>query len=279
MKKNNTEFKWFTNKQNLAEIYQSVEMKFALAGKNDNTIMQAHPWVQCRDFLHDALRSKITGKSSSIYGFVYDPNNNNFPSISLDKTLLFISQQKITDIKTYHNNLSKSLLFIHYYENIAGVVNSTLKKIPLRHMNKKDTYNHVWLFEGDVFWISSPYMISMLTFLLRLGDKLPKITSVESPEEIYKTIIDKYEKEWEKKPPLRKDNDIVYLQTCYNKLSKLITMKEKLESIHGKQQLSAMYNPEININNFHSKTGILSACSGTTWNIKFNSIIKKVFKQ
>ena len=277
MKKEIIEFKWFTDKQALSEIYQSVDMKFALAGKNDNIIMQAHPWVKCRDFLHDAIRSQITGIESLIYGFNYDPNDDKFPKISTDKTLLFISQQTIDDVKIYRDHLSRALVLVHHYENIVGVANSTLKKIPLRYMDGKETYNHVWLFEGDVFWLSAPYMISMLTFLLRLGSKLPRMTSVESAEKVYKTIIDKYEKEWEKTPNMRKDNDVVYLKECYNKLSKLVSMKEKLVSVHGEGPLSIMYDSKISIGTFHNQTGILSACKGITWNKAFNSAIEKVF--
>lgn len=278
----NKSFQWFDNKQSLSEIYQSIEMKFSLAGEEDGVIKQAHPWVKCRDFLHDALRSQLTGIESAIFGFKFTPNTAQFPKISLDRTLLLISQQTINDAKTYRADLSKALSFIHYYENLAGVKNSTLKKVPLHFCKDKTAFKHVWLFEGSTFWISAPYMISMLTFLLRLGCKLPKMTAVTEPEKVYKEIVDKYEKEWEEltksRKSFRKDNDVIYLQTCGDKLGVLVTLKDSLLKVHGTDTFSTMYDKSIPISTFHDQTGILNACRGTTWNKKFNEIIKGATK-
>lgn len=277
-----TKFEWFKQKQNLSEIYQSVEIKFALAGEDGDIVKQSHPWVKCRDFLHDALRSQITGTESYIYGFKFNPKIPSFPKISLNKTLLMVSQQTIDDVKVFRENLSRALPFIHYYENLAGVANSTLKKIPLTFCKDKQDFKHVWLFEGSLFWIAAPYMISMLTLLLRLGGKLPKVTAVDDPEKIYKTIVDKYETEWEKlvkeAKSFVKDNDIVYLQTCYNKLSNVVKLKDKLLSVHGTDELSKMYDSTIDIGSFHNLSGIFNACKGTTWNQEFNKIIKGINK-
>lgn len=278
----NRTFKWFVGKQQPAEIYQSVEMKFSMVGGTDVSVEQAHPWVKCRDFLHDAVRSGITGAKSQIYGFCYDPTNKAFPKLRLDKTFMLISQQTIDDVKSYRDDLSKALSFIHYYEDLVGVVNSTIKKVPLCFCKDKTAYRHVWLFEGDVFWISAPYLVSMLTFLLRLGCKLPKVSHIISPEEVYKDIIDKYEKEWKEMTKegksFRKDNDVIYLQSCFRKLSKLVLLKDELKPIHGDGIFSLMNDPKVVIDDFHNKTGILSACTGTTWNEQFNNIVKGVLK-
>ena len=282
-KSTSKEFKWFVHSQPLSEIYQSVEMKFSMAGEDkDGNVLQCHPWVKCRDFLHDAIRSQVTGVASSIYGFRFDPSQDIFPEISIGKTMLLVSQQTIKDVKKYREHLSRALKFINYYENLAGVANATLKKVPMKYCEGLTSYKHVWLFEGDTFWISAPYMISMLTMLLRLGAKLPKKTVVDAPEEVYKNIIEKHESMWKEskengKTP-KKDNDIVYMQTCYDKLSKLVTLKGELAKIHGEGVLSAMYDPKVGIGDFHNTTGILSACKGITWNNDFNAIIKGAFK-
>lgn len=283
-KPKNIKYEWFKNKQNLSEAYQSVKMKFSLVSKEDpNIIKQAHPWVQCRDYLHDAIRSQLHGIKSQIFGFIYDPEDDMFPPINLTKTYLLISQQTITDIKKYRKDLTNALTVIHYYENLMGVENSTLKKVPMTYCKDLKIYNHVWLFEGDVFWLSTPYMISMLTFLLRLGCKLPKNKIVGDPEKIFKTLVDKYEKECEEGKAngkiVKKDNDLTYLKSCYNKLSTLIQLKDNLIDIHGKDVFSALYDVNTPISSFHNNSGILSTCNGKTWNSKFNKIINGAFSK
>lgn len=260
--------KGFTDGNELVEIYQSIAMKFSLADIDRNgVIIQCHPWVQCRDYLHDAIRTQLTGKVSKVYGFKFEKGVN--PDICLTKTCLLISQQGIVEgyKDTFENNLRKALVLINYYEDLVGIVNSTLRKV--EGTNKTD-YKYAWLFEGNYFWLSEPYLISLLTMLLRIGSRLPDDMEFELPNEMFKRIL-KGKKD-------STENDIKYLRTCCDCINPLIENYHELFEDGDLKGFSKLYYEDIPTRTFHNHTGILSVCDGSVWSASLNKKVKEILK-
>ena len=53
----------------LSEMNQTVPFQFAFVTKQNK---MCHQWVNCRDYLQDAVRVALTGKPCEIYGFKYE---------------------------------------------------------------------------------------------------------------------------------------------------------------------------------------------------------------
>lgn len=253
---------YFNFKGNLSEIYQDVNIKFAFASINKDAtkIVQTHPWVKCRDFLHDAVRTQLTGIASAIYGFGFDVQKN--PSIDLDFTRLLITKQNIEDPRKFRIDLGRALRVIHYYEDILGVHRSCIYKVKGDTKNKK--YGHVWCFVGNKVWQSAPYMISTLSFLLRLGCKLPaKFDKTTDPTSTLVAIANDTN--------VKQDNDKRYLSVVGSKLTKVIRTHKKLSELtSGAVYSESLYDPKVPIGSFHDKSGIVSVCNANTWSKDLN---------
>ena len=91
-----TKVEWWKANGGLAEIYQSTHLQFAFLSAPKDGSKQCCAWSKCRDFLHDALRTKITGVKSSIYGFVYDVKTH--PPIDLRRTRMLVKKSGVKKI-------------------------------------------------------------------------------------------------------------------------------------------------------------------------------------
>lgn len=255
---------WFGGGSNLEEIYQSVAMKFAFASFDGaGNILQTHPWIKCRDYLHDAIRTQLTGKIADIYGFMFEKGKN--PDINLNKTELLVSQQNISNVEEFQTNITKALKLINFYEDLVGVENSSIRKV---EADIKRKYNHVWLFDGPKFWITAPHLISMLTFLLRLGCKLPDNCTEKEPMEVLKAINDRNES----------DNDGKYLKSCWERLELLIKHHELLVQGGELEGFSDIYYEDTVISDFHNRSGVVSTCKCNTWSTELNKKLKGIFE-
>jgi hypothetical protein len=254
---------WFKSTNNLAEIYQSVNMKFAFAKKSEGIFIQCHKWIKCRDFLHDAVRTALTGKKSSIFGFTFEKGIN--PELDLENMTMLVSQKGLEKEDELLPNLNRALKIINHYESIAGQPFSKLTKV---EPDKISDYKHVWIIQGPKMWMTAPYLISMFTFLLRLGCKNVEFTDSASLEK----ALEKVSKEE------KKDNDINYLKTIWNKLEVIIVKHSTLIEEKG-NGYSNLYFQDANIQSFHNNSGIVSVCNANTWSHKFNEKIKNVLKE
>lgn len=255
--------KWFSGVKP-AEIYQSFNMKFSFANTAGDEIVQCHQWIKCRDFLHDAVRTMITGNKSSIYSFTFEKGKN--PDFDMDKISMLISKKDVNIATAFRPKLTRSLKLINHFENLAGLDLSTIKKVS---SDKDGGYKHVWLVTGPKFWLSAPYLVSLYTLLLRLGDKSFKFKDSTS---LYKALLELSKK------PAGNDNDTKYLKTVWNKIEKVIMSREEFDTF-DKEGFSKLYTKKTAIGSFHNSTGIVSACSGATWDAAFNKKIMKVLKE
>lgn len=144
----------------LNEIYQSISIRFAFCkvDKKPRTskmvISQLHPWIQCRDFLGDALFATFNKCPYSIYGFKFDGTEKTVPT---KLTYLLIKNSSKED-------LERNLKVLHHFEQKVK-----WKKTKLIDLNTKDGSQPVFLVTSSKRWVSSTALISLYTMLWRLS--------------------------------------------------------------------------------------------------------------
>ncbi|MEA3296185.1 MAG: hypothetical protein U9Q27_03555 [Patescibacteria group bacterium] len=259
--------KWFTSTDLLIEAYQQTEFKFSFASSpNKNKIFkQCHPWVKCRDFLPDAVRATITNKSFSIYGFSFDPITNPALDLNFMHMLVYKSNLKSKDVNRFENKMFFGINLLNHYEEIMKINPSILYRT-------KEDYNSkpVYLFIGNGEWMKSPFLISLYTFLIRLGDKEIVFKNNKDLMDKYAILIKEYEfgKIY--------DNDIGYLKSMWNILHLILKNKEILT--YNNTTNSIFTDSSINNDSFHNMTGIKSLAQATTPIKEINEIIKGLKK-
>jgi hypothetical protein len=265
------EVEWFTGGSSLSEIYQSTKMQFAfLSPSKDGKAKQCHPFALCRDFLHDAVRSHITKKPCNIYGFHYGDTN---PPIDMKHMRVLVKRQVLNTpegVDRFEKSMKMGLKLLQHYESIAGWTKSKLVRV-----QDKDKPN-VWLFMGPVGWMKSPYLVSMYTFIIRLGDKHEQIGKFKTTDELVQKLADISTA----KAIEQNDNDSRYLKTCANKLHVVMENIDKL-FLPGKGKDKAKIDPIYNdsghsIGTFHNNCGIVSLCNCATPNQKLNKTFKEM---
>ena len=253
---------WYKDAGNLIESYQSVALKFSFANEINGRIVQCHEWVKCRDFLHDAVRTMLTGKKSSIFGFSYDMDVN--PPLNMNNIQMLVSQQKLTSWVKLRTDLTKALRLINHFEAMAGTEYTTIQKV---QADKNLLYNHIYLLTGPKMWLTAPHLISMFTFLIRLGTKnIDKFRNDKDLDNIFYKLS---------KLNIH-DNDITYLKTVRAHLKRLVMERESICK-YNKNGFSEMYFSNIPIQGFHDHSGIVGTCKGTTNNIHINNYVKTHF--
>lgn len=258
------EVNWFKGKLHLSEIYQEVGMVFAFCSNSDDPLKSCHPWVKCRDYLHDAVRTQLTGEISRIYGFEFDKESN--PPVDLNNMRMFVSMSDYSKERheEYEAVIKDGLKLVNYFEELAGETLSYVEEVDPKGSNKPIAF----LFTSPKMWLSSPFLISMYTLLLRSGYK--HITQF-SNEEQFLSLINNSDK---------KDNDHKYLSCCGNILHSIIKNRSKLFEVNedGWHKLFFAANT---INTFHNNCGIVSLAQGISPDKEVNNkvmALKTAFK-
>lgn len=259
-----TKVLWFKQPRDLNEIYQQTGMMFAFAHPCEEGLTQCHEWVKCRDFLPDAVRSQITGKKCTIYGFTFDPENN--PNLYLDKIKMLVARGglKKEGITKFKKKIKSSLKLLNHFEDIAGAPKTKVTRVDHSGQSK---YKAVFLFSGPPMWLSSPFLVSIFTFLIRLGDKELEFTDNDSLEKEFKNLVDK------QIAGELNDNDACYLKNSWNKL-KLI-MENRLELFPNENDVHDVYWKGYALNEFHNMSGLNSLTMYNTLDSKLNTAMKK----
>lgn len=256
--------KWFKNPKNLNEIYQQTGTVFAFASLQKNGLAQCHEWVKCRDFLPDAVRSQITGKKCYIYGFSFDTENN--PNIGLDKIRMLVAKGSLNnaDVPKFRQKIKSGLKLLNHFEDIAEVPKTKVVRVDSSTQKK---YKATFLFSGPSMWLSSPFLVSMYTFLIRLGDKELEFTNNEELEKELKSLVDK-----QKKGKLN-DNDACYLNNSWNKMKLIIENRSEL--FPEKDNVHEVYWEKYTINEFHNRSGLNSLTKYCTMDPKLNTTMRE----
>jgi len=140
-------------KRSLNEIYQAVDLQFAFAyQKEPGVYQQAHQFVLCRDFLHDAIWAYHCKRTYMVYGFRFDPLKGD--KLETRRTLMLI---KLPGIRKYIDQVKKIL---HLFEKRMRI-----KRTKIYATKQK----HVFLLESSRTWMSATQMISLYTLLIRFA--------------------------------------------------------------------------------------------------------------
>jgi len=258
---------WFKSVNKLCESYQQTGMAFAFVTSQKDGNKMCHEWVKCRDFLHDGVRTQITGIPCEIYGFKFNTKTN--PNIYLYKMRMLVTKYNLkttADTKLFNKKIVSGLKLINHFEKQAKVSLTKVHKVDTKDSGKES----IFMFIGPAMWVHSPFLVSMYTFLIRLGDKQIKFKNANSLKKELKRLNTKYTKDE------LLDNDAEYLGCLWDKLHIIIKNRAKLFT--KKNKMHDIYSDDISINNFHNRCGIRSLAMGTTPNNELNECIKEICK-
>lgn len=251
--KNLMEIQWYPDKS-MSEIYQQVQMQFAFLSSPEDGNKQCHPFVMCRDFLHDAVKAHLNKNKWQIHGFIYEFGQ--FPPICMDNMLMLIriklnGNEKIKAKATeeFEQSIKRGLKLLHHYEKIAKLSLSVIEKVEDKGKNP------VVIFTGDPIWMSNTFLISMYTYLIRMGAKEMTFKSNKALMDEYQRVLKEFQKAG------KSDNDITYLRDAWNKLDIVVKYRKDL---FGDDVHEMFYDSKIPPNTFHNNCGIQSLCKFVT---------------
>ncbi len=141
----------------LSEIYQQIDIKFALAVEMEDSedVHVLTEYFKCRDYLSDSIVTANTGiVMSEKYGFQYDPGDHGEWDISNSVQLALRPPSKEVAI-----TLKGHLKLLNDLEEYYGWELTELNKV------KGDT-EELFL-KADPRWGTSTLMISLLSFIIR----------------------------------------------------------------------------------------------------------------
>jgi len=237
----------------LSEIYQSTGFKYAFLSSKADGYKQCHPWVKCRDFLNDAVRNQIAGRNDNIYGFFYTPGTN--PPIDLSTMRMLVKRD--VDARKQEENASENTLqmmlsaiaIIHCVERYSGIK-------PITRLYTTAENSDAYLFFGSPDWVMSPFMVSLYSFLIRLGAKKIKFTNRDELDTELKKLSDQ--------PVQYGDNDISYLKIVYPYIYNIVRERKRLGYI---KEDGTHLMAKTDISSFHNYTGIVALCKDKHPNI------------
>lgn len=245
----------------MAEEYQVTGFHYAFLSSPKDGNKMCHAWIKCRDFLQDAVRNHYTGRNDSIYSFTYNPKKD--PKLDLTKTRMLVKRvpHPNTDAlrKEFDEMMKCSLRLINHYEKAADI------KLMSKLMKVNDDKMYSCLFVGSGEWTRSSVLISLYTFLIRLGHKKIKFKDEEELVTAYKELLN---------PKNKQTNDTRYLATTYKHFHKVLEHRKELMF---KQESEILFgnNP---MDRFHHNSGIVRLCqfgtSEKSVNDKFREILK-----
>ncbi len=250
---NEIEIEWFKDESgSLNEIYQQTQMQFAFISSPKNGNKQCHTFVLCRDYLHDVLKCSWLKKTCTIYGFTFDYYKN--PLVDLERTRMLVTMKNLSDkdVEIFNKKMLTALSLLNHYEKMARWSRSRLYKVSSHEKN-------VWMFVGTAMWMRSPFLISLYSLLIRLGDKYEYLDGFKGNEDLKERL-----KNIGADTSNDMDNDSNYLHHLWDKIDKVIEYRKTLFFTHGKLD-KRFDSPAVQtISIFHNCSGILSLCKSNT---------------
>lgn len=258
----------FENKKSLTEIYQKTGMMFSFCSKSkkDGKMYQCHPWVKCRDFLHDAMRAQLLSKKmDDIWGFSFSEEN---PRIDFNKIRILVGkQQGVYGSDTFDTTIKRALRILNVVEKFGKI--SLTKKFKV-NMEEKGTHKTAaYMFVGSKEWMQSSFMVSLYTLLIRIGDKDIKFKS--NMTDLIRALKESIEN------TLDGDRDDTYLKHIINKIEVIVSRRYELLYMENGFK-SYMTNKDFGKYNFHDRSGIVSLSNTSTADPNLNKKLKEIFK-
>lgn len=242
-----------------SEEYQITGFHYAFMSTDGK---MCHHWIKCRDFLQDALRNQLTGRSDHIYSFNYVPGTD--PPVDTKTTRMLVTRKGKSD-KTEFDEMAKAALnLVNYYEREHKLTPRS-KLIEARGNTGSD---YVYLFQGPGEWSQGAVMIALYTFLIRIGFFRPKFEDEASLMKEYERII---------KDPSG-SNDTKYLKTVYKNLHLALEHRDKhLFKKPGHKKGDKVLFHDSPMNGFHHHSGIVSLSMFNTPEKALNDEFRKIF--
>jgi hypothetical protein len=217
----------------ILQIYNKG-LEFALVS---DKFKQCHPFIWCKDFLHDVVYSTLHERKFEIYRFKYDPSYD--PKVCLRETRLLVTNAKDAKIE---KKIDQCLEFLNQIEENLLMPCSKVRKCS----NAPAEYKYgVFLFQGSKRWMQSPPMISLYSLLIRVGFSHVSGTN-------FSTTI-KMLKEGHLKPYQNKDSK--WLNEIEPALYKIMRFNDR-KIFHRDIKLN--YPKNFQIEKIHNNLGIMS---------------------
>lgn len=246
------------------QIPQSIS--FSLVAKTAEERKQALKFVTCRDYLSDALHSRIHDRNSGVY------NPSRDPIIDLDKLRLLIGRH-FDDAKArerFVENIFSAKRLLNLYEEIAGWSQSKITTV--KHSSLK--YN-TWLITGPKEWISYPNLLSIITLTFRIiANHGPiEFSNNEDVEKWFYTLVENYNREREDATVFHYDKDLSdHLPYCWDKF--YVVMKYYKDIFT--EPVEKLYPINAHI---HASGGIVQLCNFATGNEILDSNMRKIYDE
>jgi len=246
-----------------SEEYQVTGFHYAFMSANKE---MCHHWVKCRDFLQDALRNQLTGRTDHIYNFSYAPGKD--PKIETKKTLMLVKKTPCpADDKAkseFSLQMGSALALVNHYEK-AHKLTPRSKLIRAKQGGLDES---VYLFRGPGAWSQGAVMIAIYTFLIRLGYFKLVFKDEESLSAEYQRIMSGPDN----------SNDIRYLRIVHKNLHLALEHRAKhMFKPKGWKKGNKVLFHDSTIGNFHHCSGIVSLSKFNTPVEELNSEFRKIF--
>lgn len=245
----------------MSEEYQMTGFHYAFLSSPKDGSKMCHAWIKCRDFLQDAVRNHYTGRNDSIYSFTYNPKTD--PKLDLAKTRMLVKRipHPNTDAlrKEFDKMMKCALQLINHYEKAAGI--KPMSKL----LKVDDDKMYSYLFVGAGEWTQSSILISLYTFLIRIGHKKIEFKDEKELVAAYGELID---------PKNKQTNDTRYLAATYKHFHAVLDNRKKLMFKQGDKILFGN-NP---MDSFHHNSGIVRLCQFGTSEKSVNDEFRKILK-
>jgi len=250
----------------LSEIYQKTGYQFALLSAPKDGNKQACSWVLCRDFLQDAVSAFTSKGKCQIFGFKYQFGKH--PPLDMSRTRMLVKKDGLATkdkVERFRKELKAGQSLVNHYERLAGVSMSTMKKVA-------DDSKHVWRFRGPGIWMKSPFLVSMYSFLIRIGDKVDIVDGFKNTPDLVERL-----KKVSQGSYSHGDNDVGYLKNCYDKMHVLMTNLDELCFKDSKDGLDKNFKHPTST--MHNRCGIDSLCRYNSPDTTLNNRLKKLVEE
>ena len=252
----------------LSEVGQQLALRFSILSDN---LYQIHKPVVCRDFLHDIVRSNVTGKSMSIYGLHYDPEHNK----TMNKNRLTMSVE--FPINTVPSLLNIRIL-LRTFERMLWpsiMLSYTNRKTPTLVWNvanmtiKKGRF--IIIVSSPIYWASDPAYLSLHTLLIKIAQRIKvdineKITQEKYKDDYYrvkKILSELLKEDFEESCTINGYStplEILYLRSIFHDMDCFLKNHGKIIDTN-KDGFSDIYYKDIPIGDFH-EAGITGFFNG-----------------
>ena len=224
-----------------------------------------HHWIKCRDFLQDALRNQLTCRADAIYSFHYQPKSD--PVVDTARTRMLVKRiphpTNAQNKKEFDDMMRSALKLINHYE-VKYKLTPRSKFIKAEMPGDQYPY----LFVGPGVWSQGPVMISIYTFLIRLGYFKPVFKDSKSLMMAYEKIMNGGQQ----------TNDTRYLKVVHKNFDPALKhMEDHLFKPPGWKKGQKVLFHDSPMNSFHHHSGIVRLSQFGTPETKLNEKFRRIF--